>query len=98
MQTALDPKPATRLPSPRTIVGQQVQRALALQNELLGDPLIDLKTAALALGGCSYPTLNRHIASGRLKAFRIGPRGHRKIRLSSLRSLLAEGESKVVQP
>jgi hypothetical protein len=96
-QNALTPKPATRLPSPRTLVGEQVKRTLALQNELLGDPLIDLKTAALAIGGCSYPTLNRHIAAGRLKVFRIG-RGRRRVRLSSLREFLAQGDSQGVTP
>jgi hypothetical protein len=96
MEQSVITKPTTRLPARRTLVGQQVQRAVALQNELLNDPLIDLKTAALAIGGCSYPTLNRHIASGRLKVFRIG-RGRRRVRLSSLRAFLAQGDSQGVQ-
>lgn len=80
------------LPPARSLLGQQVQRALQLQNELLADPLIDLRTAALSLGGASYATLNRYIDQGRLKVFRIGKRGKRKVRLSSLRALLAAGE------
>jgi hypothetical protein len=80
-----------------SLLGQQVQRALALQEELLRDPLVDLRTARLTLWGCSYATINRYIAEGRLKVFRVGPRGHRRIRLSSLRALLAEAEGEQSQ-
>jgi hypothetical protein len=80
-------------PGARSLLAQQVTRALALQNELLADPLLDLRTAALAIGGCSYATLNRYVRMGRLKVFRVGKHGKRKIRLSSLRALLAEGEN-----
>jgi hypothetical protein len=86
------------LPAARSLLGQQVQRALALQNELLSDPLVDLKTAALSLGGCSYSSICRYINTGRLKVFRIGERGKRKVRLSSLRAVLAEGERQEVKP
>lgn len=80
------------LPAQRTLLGQQVARAMQLQKELLSDPLVDVKTAALSLGGCSYATLNRLVRENRLKVFRIGPRGKRKVRRSSLRALLAQGE------
>jgi hypothetical protein len=73
------------------LLNQQAQRALALQNELLSDPLVDLRTVRQALG-IGYETLNRLIARGLLTSFRIGPRGQRKIRLSSLRKLLAQSE------
>jgi hypothetical protein len=78
-------------PARNGLLAQQVQRELALQNELLSDPLVDLRTARLTLG-VGYAQLNRYVAKGHLKVFRIGPRGHRKVRLSSLRALLAEGE------
>jgi hypothetical protein len=85
-------------PPAHSLLGQQVERSLSMQRELLSDPLIDLKTAALSLGGISYASLNRIIYSGRLRIFRVGKYGRRKVRLSSLRALLAEGESQVVQP
>jgi hypothetical protein len=62
----------------------------------MADPLIDMRTTRLTIG-VGYAQLNRYIAQGRLKVFRIGPRGHRKIRLSSLRAFLAEGESQGVK-
>jgi hypothetical protein len=84
------------MPAARGLLAQQVTRALALQNELLADPLVDLRTASICLGNCSYASLCRYINAGRLKVFRIGKRGKRKIRLSSLKALLAESEG--VQP
>jgi hypothetical protein len=86
------------LPAARSLLAQQISRSLAVQNELLSDPLIDLKTAAVSLGGCSYATLCRYIRLGKLRVWRLSPRGKRKIKLSSLRALLAEGEKGGVQP
>lgn len=82
-------------PPAHSLLGQQVQRTLDLQRQLLADPLVDIRTAAAALGNISYPTINRFIRGGRLKVFRVGKLGRRKVRLSSLRALLAEGESQV---
>jgi excisionase family DNA binding protein len=80
------------LPGARSLLAQQVTRTLALQNELLADPLVDLRTAALALGGVSYVTISRLIRTGRIPAFRIGKHGKRKVRMSALRAFLAESE------
>lgn len=82
-------------PPPHSLLGQQIERQIAMQRELLSDPMVDIKTAAASLGNVSYPTINRFIREGRLRVFRVGKLGRRKVRLSSLRALLAAGESKV---
>jgi predicted site-specific integrase-resolvase len=70
----------------------QVERQLAAKNRLFGDPLVDLKTAQLVLGGVCYSTLRRWIKLGILPTVRFGRRGHYRVRQSVLDSLLAKGE------
>jgi len=85
------------LPRDRSLLQAQIARATAMQNDLLADPLVSLATAQAALGGISYSLLCRYIAAGRLKVFRIG-KGKRRIRLNSLKALLAEGDQGQVTP
>ena len=55
----------------------QVQRILALRQELTSDPLLDLRTVQNVLGGLSYASLNSLVRRGELKTFRVTPRGIR---------------------
>lgn len=75
----------------------QIERNLAQRSALFSDPLLDLRTVAAALGNLSYSTIRKLIASGELKTFRIGKRGHYKVRQSVLCALLAEGDAQGVQ-
>lgn len=74
----------------------RVRRLLArqeeLRNQLTSDPLLDLETVRTVLG-VSYGTLNRLLATGRLKKFQIG-RGERKVRQSALAAYLAQGDQR----
>jgi hypothetical protein len=68
----------------------QVERQLASKNRLFADPLVDLKTAQLALGGVCYSTLRRWIKVGILPVVRFSRRGHYKVRQSVLDALLSQ--------
>jgi hypothetical protein len=72
----------------------QVTKQLQLKAELFGDPLLSLAEVAAALGHPSYSSIRKLIKSGALKTWRIGKRGHHRVRLSALRALLAMGEKK----
>ena len=69
----------------------QIERNLQQRAAILGDPLLDLQTVRLALGGISYSRLTKLVEDGSLKVFRIG-RGHRKVRQSALQALLDQGD------
>ncbi len=79
-------EPKAILPTATQAMKQQLARA-----ELYGDPLLTLQEAQSALGSPSYSTLREWIATGYLKTWRIGKRGHHKVHLSEVRRLLALG-------
>ncbi len=85
---------AASQPPLETPVRQVVETALRARSAIrLGDPLLDLRTVRAALGNCSYSYLRGLIISGKLPTFRIGKRGHHKVRQSELQKLLAEGDN-----
>jgi hypothetical protein len=84
---------ATSNPPLETPVRQLVERSIQQRQAILHDPLLDLRTVRQALGGCSYSYLRGLIASGELPTFRIGKRGHHKVRQSELQKLLAKGDN-----
>jgi hypothetical protein len=65
------------------------------QQILFADPLLDQRTVRVALGNCSYSFLRKLILSRRLAGWRPSPRGHFKVRQSSLKAFLAQGEIKI---
>jgi hypothetical protein len=73
-------------------LAQQIERNLQQRAALFSDPLIDLRTVRLVLGDVSYSHLRKLIKNGTLKTFRIGKRGHYKVRQSVLEALLAKGD------
>ncbi len=84
---------AASQPPLETPVRQVVETALRARSAILGDPLLDLRTVRAALGNCSYSYLRGLILSGELPTFRIGKRGHHKVRQSELLKLLAKGDN-----
>jgi hypothetical protein len=82
---------AASQPTLETPVRELVEKSLRARSAITSDPLLDLRTVRLALGGCSYSYLRSLIASGELKTFRIG-RGHHRVRQSALAALLARGD------
>lgn len=72
----------------RTPLSRQVEQQLASKNRLFGDPLVDLKTAQIVLGGVCYSTLRRWIKQGILPVIRFSPKGHYHVRQSALDALL----------
>jgi excisionase family DNA binding protein len=83
----------TSSPPLETPVRQQIEMALQHRRAVLGDPLLSLRIVRDALGGCSYSYIRSLIASGSLKTFRIGARGHYRVRQSELEKLLAQGDN-----
>jgi hypothetical protein len=83
---------ATSQPPLETPVRQVVESAIKVRSAILGDPLLDLRTVRAALGNCSYSYLRGLILSGELPTFRIGKRGHHKVRQSALQALLLKGD------
>ena len=73
-------------------LAQQIERNLQQRAALLADPLLDLRTVRFALGDVSYSHVRKLIQNGTLKTFRIGKRGHYKVRQSVLQALLAKGD------
>ena len=69
-----------------------IERSIQQRQAIVGDPLLDLRTVRVALGNCSYSYLRKLILDGTLKTFRIGARGHHKVRQSELEKLLAKGD------
>ncbi len=55
------------------------------------DPLLSMREAGSLLAA-SYPTLRKWIATGQIRTWRNGPRGHIKVRLSELKKFLAAGD------
>jgi hypothetical protein len=76
----------------RTALQAQVERSMAVKRELFADPLLNLPQVQTALGGISYKSLDMLLRKGELRAFRVHPRGQRKVRLSVLRAFIAERE------
>jgi excisionase family DNA binding protein len=72
-------------------LAQQIERNLQQRQALFADPLLDLATCRVALGGISESTLNKLIKAGELPVVRIGKNGHRKVRTSALRTFLDKG-------
>jgi hypothetical protein len=70
-----------------------IERTIRQRQAILGDPLLDLRTVRAVLGNCSYSYLRKLITDGTLPTFRIGPRGHHRVRQSALESLLAKGDN-----
>jgi hypothetical protein len=83
---------ASSQPPLETPVRRVVESALKARSAILGDPLLDLRTVRAALGNCSYSYLRKLILDGTLPTFRIGKRGHHKVRQSVLESLLRTGD------
>jgi hypothetical protein len=83
---------ATSQPPLETPVRQIVESAIKGRFAILGDPLLDLRTVRAALGNCSYSRLRGLILSGELPSFRLGKRGHYKIRQSALMALIERGD------
>jgi hypothetical protein len=77
----------------RTALQAQVERSVAVRQELYSDPLLNLPQVQSALGGISYKALDSLMRSGKLKCWRINPNGHRKVRLSVLREFIAVREN-----
>jgi hypothetical protein len=84
---------AASQPTLETPVRKLVEQSLRARSSITSDPLLDLRTVRLALGGCSYSYLRGLITSGKLPTFRIGKRGHHKVRQSELQKLLARGDN-----
>jgi hypothetical protein len=80
-------------PQQRNLLQAQVDRSLALRQELFADPILPLDQVQSALGGISYKSLDTLLRKGELKAFRVHPRGQRKVRLSELRKFIAAREN-----
>src|SRR5271157_5173041 len=74
----------------RTPLTRQIESALAQRAALMADPLLDLSTVRVALGGIGYSKMGQLLKSGELPSVRIGKRGHRKVRTSALKAFLAE--------
>lgn len=72
-------------------LARQIEHQLSQRAALFSDPLLDLATVRVALGGISPSKLNQLIRDGELRTIRIGRRGHRKIRTSVLKAFLATG-------
>jgi len=75
----------------RSPLAKQIEHQLTQRTALFADPLLDLTTVRVALGGISPSTLNKLIKNGELATVRIGKHGHRKVRTSVLKAFLAEG-------
>src|SRR6266852_2697111 len=88
----LDTLPAVKAPIQRGPLAQQLERNLQQRTALFSDPLLALREVRVALGNVSYSQLRKMIKDGTLKTFRIGPRGHYKVRASVLQALLAKGD------
>ncbi len=69
----------------------QIEHQINQRAQLFADPLLDLATVRVALGGISSSTLNKLVKNGELPTVRIGKHGHRKVRTSVLKTFLATG-------
>jgi hypothetical protein len=84
---------AASQPTLETPVHKLVEKSLRAKSMITSDPLLDLRTVRLALGGCSYSYLRKLITDGMLPTFRLGARGHHRVRQSELLKLLAKGDN-----
>jgi hypothetical protein len=83
--------PVHRVP-PSSLV-QQLARQQTLKAEILADPLLPMREAKMLLGNPCISLLRKWVKNGTLKTWRVGPRGHFKVRLSEIRRLIALGDS-----
>jgi len=75
-----------RSPLARTIEAQLAQRSA-----LFNDCLLSISEVRVALGGIGYSKIQTLIKNGELPTVRIGKNGHRKVRASAVKALLAAG-------
>jgi excisionase family DNA binding protein len=73
-------------------LAKAIERSVLQRQTILADPLLDLQTVRAALGNCSYSYIRKLIADGVLQTFRIGARGHHRVRQSTLEALLKKGD------